>query len=57
MKRIGFADSVMMDALFPFFPVFLSFFLRKPPFLAAFFLHIWQIDETHMIAYNVRLYA
>ena len=57
MKRIGFADSVMMGALFPFFLSFLSFILRKPPFLAAFFLHIWQIDETRMIAYNGRLYA
>ena len=39
------------------FPVFLSFLLRRPPFWAAFFLHIWSIDETDAIAYNVRLYT
>ncbi len=57
MKRIGFANSGMMGALFPLFPVFLSFLLRRPPFWAAFFLHICSIDETDAIAYNVRLYT
>ncbi len=50
MKRIGSANSVHDGSSVSFFPVFLSFFLRKPPFWAAFFLHIRQVDETHRIA-------
>ena len=56
MKRIGFTNSGMMGALFPFFLSFCHSF-EKAAVLGGFLLHIWSIDETDAIAYNVRLYT
>ena len=47
MKRIGFADSVMMDALFPCLLVIL---FEKAAVLGGFLFAYRQIDETHRIA-------